>query len=224
MELDLLRLQEVQLNQRKEYIKQYYADLQASVAVDNEKWYLLEQEKNAALEELDKQGAEQRVAIAQAEADRKINIQRTYINTMQTLGNQIQGLLSAQMESYDENSEEYKSLKYANAVIDVIGGTISAFMSGIESGIPAPYNLALASLMATIVGTTGAIQLRNLQNETLSTSTATPINIGTHYDTLSYAQNSDILSAIQDQRVWVSETDITSTQRRVRVAETSATF
>lgn len=224
MELDLLRLQEVQLNQRKEYIKQYYADLQATVTEGSEKWYLLEQEKNAALGELDRQGAEQRVAIAQAEADRKINIQRTYINTMQTLGNQIQGLLSAQMESYDENSEEYKSLRYANALIDVISGTISAFMSGIESGIPAPYNLGLASLMATIVGTTGAIQLRNLQNETLSTSTATPINIGTHYDTLSYAQNSDILSAIQDQRVYVTESDITSTQRRVRVAETSATF
>ena len=128
------------------------------------------------------------------------------------------------MERYDENSKEYKNLKYAQGVMNTAEGVLAAFMSGIDSGIPAPWNLALAAAMSGIALTAGIMQLNNIKNEKLGGSMPNSVNIGTEYDTLSYQTNVDTLSAIQDQRVYVVESDITDTQNRVEVAESGATF
>ena len=132
------------------------------------------------------------------------------------------------MAGMDENSAEYKKYKLINARIDVASGVLAAFMSGIESGVPWPYNLIVAAAMAGLVGATGIAQLKNIENEqaknSMTSSTTNPVTIGSEYDTLSYMQNADILSSIQDQRVYVTESDISSTQRRVQVTESSATF
>ena len=144
---------------------------------------------------------------------------------MDSITGEIQSLLQTQMANYDQNSKQYKKLAVANGIIDVTKGTLSAFMSGIESGVPAPWNLVVAGVMSALVFATGMAQLNNIKNATAANATSGSSNISFgSYDTMTYAQNSDILSSIADQRVYVLESDITSTQNRVQVTESNATF
>ena len=225
-QLQALEVQMQMLENQKAAVEQYYTDLMGTVEKFSEQWVLLEIEKNAAIEELDRQHAEKQVEIDQETRKRRLKIAQSYVSAYQTISNQTLNILGALMEGYDENSKQYKDLKYAQGVIDTISGTLAGFMSGVDSGLPAPYNLILAAATAATVFATGMIQLNNLKNEKLagsSQSSASTGNFGA-YDTLSYVQNSEILGNIQDSRVYVVESDITSTQNRVQVAETQATF
>ena len=222
-EVIALETQRTAMDALEAQIVKYYND-QLEIHKNNAQMVeLLKQEKNAALLQMHQEQADKDVEIEEAKVRRKIEIQRTYVNLYQNLSSQISSLLSAEMSNYDENSSKYKKLKYAQGVTDTLSGTLSAFMSGIESGVPAPWNLGVAVAMAGITFATGLAQLKNIKNGSLSNSaTASPVNM--EYDTLSYAQNAEILSAIQDQKVYVLESEISSTQNRVRVMEDQSTF
>lgn len=205
-------------------VEDYYDTLMAQFEENSVEWINLEIEKNATLEELDKQHMEKSVQLEQEKSKRRLTIAKTYISAYSALSSQIGSILSAEMERYDENSKEYKNLKYAQGVMNTAEGVLAAFMSGIDSGIPAPWNLALAAAMSGIALTAGIMQLNNIKNEKLGGSMPNSVNIGSEYDTLSYQTNVDTLSAIQDQRVIVVESDITDTQNRVQVSESAAMF
>lgn len=223
-EYDAIVIELRNLKQRRQEIEKYYAETMEHYQGNAEQLELLEAEKQAAITQLEKEMGEKRVELAQAEADRKLAIQKTYISAYQSISSQLSSVLGEVMNMYDENSKEYLNLRYAQGVTDTISGTLSAYMSGIESGITPPGNVILAGALAASTFAMGVMQLANMKNGTLSNATATPVQIGSEYDTLSYAQNAEILSNIQDQRVIVVESDITNTQNRVQVAESAATF
>lgn len=225
-ELDFLKVQEQMLENQKKAVEKYYNGLIEEAAGNKDEQERLEMEKNAAILELDRQLEEQRAEIAQESSRRRLKIAQTYISAYQAISNQLNSLLSAEMDGMDENSKKYKDLKYTQGVIDTISGTLSAFMSGFQSGIPWPYNLAVALAMAGIATATGITQLENLKKEQIGNTNSSSANTGNfgEYDTLSYMQQDNILGSIQDSRVYVLESDITSTQNRVNVVETQATF
>ena len=219
-----LETQRTYMQRLKEQVEDYYNQQLELHKDDADQTLLIEQEKNAAMLQLDKELADKQVEIDEAKMRRRAEIAQTYVNLYQSLSSQMTSLIGAEMEQYDENSAKYKKLRYMQGVIDVGSGTLSAFMSGIESGVPWPGNLITAFAMAGLTFATGLQQLQNIKNGTLGNApAASTINFG-EYDTLSYAQNSEILSNIKDQRVWVTEQDITTTQNRVRVMESNSTF
>lgn len=225
-ELQALQVQLQMLENQKTAVEQYYTDLMGTVEEFSEQWVMLEIEKNAAIEELDRQHAEKQVQIDQETSRRRLNIAKAYVNTYQTISTQTLNIMGAIMDGMDENTQEYKNMKYAQGVIDTLSGTLAGFMSGVESGLPAPWNLVLAAATAASVFATGMIQLSNIKNEKLANGAQSSANTGSfgEYDTLSYMQQDNILGSIQDSRVYVLESDITSTQNRVNVVETQATF
>ena len=224
-EVDLIELQLQSITARANAIDDYYERLMAQHEKYTEEWYVLEQEKNAALEALQDEYRAKDLEKDRAYVDRKLNIQRTYINLYSAISGQISNILSAEMDMYDSNTEEYKKLKYRQGVISTAEGVLGAFMSGVESGVPAPWNLIVAAAMAATTLTAGIMQLNNIKNEKVGGTMPTTVDLSSReYDTLTYAQGADTLSAIQDQRVWVAESDITSTQNRVEVRESQATF
>lgn len=225
-EYDVLTLNKQQLQKQLEYADWYYDTLIANAQGNAVELERLEVEKNGVMAELERQQAELEVDITKEKYARKINAAQTYFNALSSITGEIQGLLQEEMNGMDSNTKAYKEMRLTSARIDIASGILSAFMSGIQSGLPAPWNYGLAAAMATLVGITGAKQLENIRNENEANamSASGHINIGTHYDTLSYQTQTDILSAIQDSRVYVLESDITSTQRRVRVAESQSTF
>lgn len=191
----------------------------------DEQLTLLEIEKQAALTELEQDGADKRAQIAQAEFERKAKIQKAYVNSLTAITGQISNLIGEQMNAYDQDSKKYKDLQIAQATINTISGMLSAFVSGFQSGIPWPGNLILAGVLSGLVYATGRQSIENIKNESLrnNTSDAATGNFG-DYDTLSYMNSVDLIDTIQDQRVYVTENDITTTQNRVQVRESEATF
>lgn len=223
-EVDLIEMELRAMEEYADYIDEFYEKRKAKYDKNSDEWLLLEQERLSAQEALQDEYREREIEKEQAQADRKLNIQKAYINTYQTISSEISNVLGEVMNMYDENSKEYLNLKYAQGVTDTISGSLAAFMSGVESGLPAPLNFILGGVLSASTLAVGIMQLANLKKGNLQNTSASTVDIGTEYDTLSYAQNSEIVGAIQDQRCYVVESDITSTQNRVQVAETQATF
>jgi hypothetical protein len=174
-----------------------------------------------------------------AEAEQQINEQRMQnfsnttgqiVNVFQSLAGSVTGVLQEMMEGMDEGSEEYKRLAITTAIIQTLSGTLGAFMSGVNSGIPAPYNLILAAVMAATTAATGAIQIAKIKQGTDASggagqmsSAAASVGQGT-YETMAYQQNTELLGNVADQRVYVTEHDISTAQNNVQVRENNTTY
>ena len=173
------------------------------------KAYLVEEEKK-----LDK-----------SRVDSAISAVNTYVGVFNSVTGSISNLLNEQMNKYDENSEQYKQLQIANSWITTLSGSLSAFMSGIQSGIPWPGNLILAGVLGASTFATGAAQINNMKSNNYSNAlTSSASSVGSEYETTVYQQQAETLSNVKDQRVFVLENDITRTQRRVAVRENNVTY
>ena len=224
-DVDLIKLQLQAMVKYAKRIDEFYKEKQAAYAEDSEQWLLLENERLAAQEALQDEYRKKELEKDKAQADQKLAIQQAYINTYQALSGQLSGILGEVMNYYEEDSKEYLKLKYAQGVTDTISGTISAYMSGVQSGLVPPKNIILGGVLAASTLAMGIMQLTHMKNGTLPNSpTATPVQIGSEYDTLAYAQNAEILSNIKDSKVYVLESEISNAQRRVQVQESNATF
>lgn len=157
--------------------------------------------------------------------DSAISAVNTYVGVFNSVTSTIGSLLQTQMDKYDENSEQYKQLQVANGWLTTLSGSLSAFMSGFQSGIPFPGNLILATALGGMIFAAGAAQISNMQSGNYSNSlTSGATNVGSEYETTVYQQQAETLSNVKDQRVFVLENDITRTQRRVAVREHSVTY
>lgn len=173
--------------------------------------------------ELQQQTADLELQIETEKVNRKIAINQTYYNALSQMASGVQGILQAEMDKYDENSEQYRKLAVANAWIDTISGTLSAFMSGMQSGIPAPYNAVLATALAGMTFYAGQQQIRALESGTKGSAMNVQMPTTT-YETIGFQTQSELLGKIADTKVYVTESDITSTQRKVAVRESNARF
>ena len=203
------------LNSEMETLKQQH-DLQL----------IEEEEFNAKMLELKTHLIDESAKLDDYRIDRAVNAVNTYMNVFSSVTSSISSILQEQMNKYDENSEEYKQLQVTNSWITTLSGTLGAFMSGFQSGIPWPYNLIVAAAMGATTFAAGAAQISNIQNGTHSnalTSGASSSGQST-YETEVYRQQADWMGEVKDQRVYVTENDISSTQRRVSVREENATF
>lgn len=154
-----------------------------------------------------------------------VNAVNTYVGVFQSVTGSISNLLNEQMNKYDENSQEYKQLQVANSWLNTLSGSIAAFMSGFQSGLPFPANLILATALGGMTFGVGAAQISNMQSGNHSNAlTSGATNVGSEYEVTSYQQQIDTLSSVKDQRVFVLENDITRTQRRVAVRENNVTY
>lgn len=183
-----------------------------------------EAEYQARLTELVKERLDKEEALEKAAAERKIQMHETYYAAYESIQGSISGLLSEMQGKYDENSKEYKQIAVANAIIDTTSGTLAAFMSGVKSGVPAPWNLVLAAALAGTTLATGITGINNIKRGQLSGLTSDASTSITPYETLAYETGADIYGAIADQKVYVTETDITNTQQRVLVTQREASF
>lgn len=175
--------------------------------------------------ELEADYSNQRYEIARNEIERKIALNETYFNSFQNIQSQLSSFLSEYQNSMDSNSEKYKELQRLQIIMDSASGSYSAFVSAIKSGVPYPYNLVLGGLASSLVVGQGVLALNNLNNNKIGTTNAVS-NLGntSTYETLSYQQLGNIESVIRDSKVYVLESDISDTVRRVNVTQNEATF
>ena len=146
--------------------------------------------------------------------------------------NAIGNIFSSLGDLMEEGSEEQKAFQIMGATINMLGG-ITAALAGAFTTHSGPWDIALAALQATSIAIGGAATIAKMvkTNDSnaasmASTSPATAA-IGSVIAPIQYTQDvqgANIEGAIRDSKVYVTETDITDTQNRVKVTENEARY
>lgn len=185
----------------------------------NTDWQEIEANRTATLRDI----AQQRYDIEKDYYERRMELDEEYINAYQTLSSSIGGILSKVQEQYSEGSRQYEKIQEASIIMDTVSGALSAFMSGVKSGIPAPGNFIYAGVLSALALAEGQLALNNLHSKRLSAGAANAPSVSA-YQTVAYETGADLQGEIRDQRVVVLEQDITDTVNRVNVIESESTF
>lgn len=142
-------------------------------------------------------------------------------------------LAQQQDKTSEEGFEAAKKMSIGAAVMSMLQGIISSWTSAMS--LPAPISFITGGLMSAFTATLGGIQIDQIKKQTFqnadkggSTNTPTPsINTAAlmsspiNYTTeVKGAQAEEVIP----QRVYVVESDITSTQNKVKTVEEESTF
>lgn len=146
--------------------------------------------------------------------------------------NAIGGIFNSIGEMMEEGSEEQKAFQIMGATVNMLAGIATA-IAGAYTTHTGPWDIALAAIQAAAIAASGSATIAKMvktnKNNAASMSSAKPstaalasINAPVQYT--QDVQGASIEGAIKDSRVYVTETDITDTQRKVSVAESEAMF
>ena len=186
---------------------------------------IAEEEYNARMLELKSHLVAEEKKLDETRVNNAVNAVNTYVGVFNSVTSTIGGLLQEQMNKYDEQSEQYKQLQIANSWLTTLSGTISAFVSGIQSGLKPPFNYILGTTLAGMTFAAGSAQIRNMQSGTYSNAlTSGATNVGSEYEVTAYQQQVDTLSSVKDSKIYVLENEISNVQRKVEVREHSVTY
>jgi len=186
---------------------------------------IAEEEYNARMLELKSHLVAEEKKLDETRVNNAVSAVNTYVGVFQSVTGSISNLLNEQMNKYDENSEQYKQLQIANSWITTLSGSLSAFVSGIQSGIPWPGNLILAGVLGASTFATGAAQISNMKSNNYSNAlTSSASSVGSEYETTVYQQQADMFTSVKDSKIYVLENEISNVQRKVEVREHSVTY
>lgn len=190
-------------------------------------WYEAEKTR------ITKEEEERQTQIKQDEADKQKQIQVAQIQALSSMSNGIADILGTIADNMEEGSEQQKGLAIAGATIQMLGG-IAAALAMTYTTHTGWWDWVLGATQAATIAASGAAQIAKIKNvktdgSNSNVSAAMPsINLGAVMgSTPDFTQTLDGAStqaAIKDQRVYVTEHDITETQNKVRVAENNAKY
>lgn len=153
------------------------------------------------------------------------------------ISNMLDGLASEQDASNKEGFESAKKMQIASATMTTLSSVLQALAAGnsmaSQMGLAAPIGWAMGAAMATMVGTMGAINIAKIAQQKFggsstgvsATPSASAVNV--MQAPVQYTQDvqgTSIEDSIRNQRVYVLESDITTTQEKVSVVEAEALF
>lgn len=167
------------------------------------------------------------------------NITTTFTSALNAASN----ILSAVQEGIDttnkEGFEKNKKLQIANATIGMLVGITNA-IAGLFTTKSGPWDIALAALQAGAIATAGGIQIANIKKQTFDGSGGSSGNLNggvgvspniSMADMIPINYTKDVLTDTetaelnkQNKVYVVEESDITETQRNVKVKEDNASF
>lgn len=167
-----------------------------------------------------------------AEAEKALEKEKA--ESMMKIAGALSGALAGAADLAEEGSKEQKALKISSAIIDGILGGISAYTGMIET-IPGPAGIIAGVLAASTVAMSVAASIKKMKAVPVGKGGGGGANIPSiSMAGLSASQapvqattqvtGASTEAAMQDTRVYVVESDITNTQRKVETAEAEATF
>lgn len=151
-------------------------------------------------------------------------------------------MMNALAEQQDETSEEgfekQKKLQIASATISMLQGMLGAFSQSMAT-FAWPLGPIIGAAMSALVAATGVMQINQIKKQRFdggesgtvaSTPSASPSVTavkamgGPAVNPVTNIEGASTEGVVQDSRVWVSETDITDTQKKVRTVESESTY
>ena len=180
----------------------------------------------------------ERDLITQQEYDnavKNITLERTRYITQQSIAvfsstanlitSLLNGLADQQDQKNKEGFEKSKKLQIAGATIQMLAGITTA-IAGAFTSKTGPWDWILAGLQAASIATTGALQIAKIKSTNFegggsATPSASAVN-ATIIPPVQFSQavqGASTEGAIQNQRVYVTESDIVGTINKVSVQE-----
>lgn len=203
----------------------------------SERWKELEEQKilvrqqaNRTLNELDTQLVEQTKAKQRALAGSITNTFTAALSSAsQIIGALQEGIDTTTKEGFEKN----KKMQIANATIQMLVGITSA-LAGAFTTKSGPWDIALAAIQAATIATTGGIQIANIKKQTFegagsgsSPSVSPSMGISDSLP-ISYTRNlmtdTETEEMNQAQRVYILESDIEESGKRVEIRENNTDF
>ena len=203
----------------------------------SERWKELEEQKilireqaNRTLNELDTQLVEQTKAKQRALAG---SITSTFTAALSSASSIIGALQEGIDTTTKEGFEKNKKMQIANATIQMLVGITSA-LAGAFTTKSGPWDIALAAIQAATIATTGGIQIANIKKQTFegagsgSTPSVSPsLGMGDSLP-ISYTRNlmtdTETEEMNKAQRVYILESDIEESGKRVEIRENNTDF
>lgn len=144
-------------------------------------------------------------------------------------------MLNAASEDLETNTEEgfeqQKKLQVGATIMNMLSGIMAAWTSAMS--LPTPYNVIAGAANSALIAGIGAAQIAKIKNTKFDgdgndyasvSSSAVSSTIIPPVQYSSAVQGATTEGAIKDTKVYVTETDIASTQRKVTVQETENTY
>lgn len=163
------------------------------------------------------------------------SVDKAKTQRIETYGEIAQSVLGSVMAMVGENTKVGKALSYANAIINTAQAAVIGYKNGMEAGGPFGGPALGAAYMAMAI-TAGMAQVATIAktstdgsgNPSGISASATPVNAANLMNNYQYTRQLTTEQEDEDlqrsQRVYVLESDITDTQRKVSVSEYESTF
>lgn len=182
---------------------------------------------------------EERVtAKIQEETEKRKAAQQAWAQSVKVVATSVSSILGTLGENLEEGTRQWKNLKTAQAVIDTIAGSVTAFMTTLQQigGIP---GLIAGAAAAAATLAAGMVEVNKIKSTTVSKGSAASASGGSSLGSVSASavsvnamqvtptrqvQTQEDVANMPDTRVYVLERDITDTQRRVAVTTQNATY
>lgn len=209
----------------EQYFKRREEELKAAL----DKQLISEEEYTTASEGLARERAEYQKA---QNAELISNIS----DTINATSNFITGILDSVADQQDKNNKEgfekAKKLQIASATIQMITGIATA-LSGAFTTKTGVWDLVLAGIQAASIAAAGIMNINKIKSTTFEGGGGSTANVNSGavsnmiVPPVQYSQavqGASTEGAIKDTKVYVTETDIADTQRKVSVQESENTY
>ena len=231
-------LQIQQINDRIAALQQLqtlYADQPDKVAEYAAEITDLQQE----MTDVEQEQAKKRIDIAKKEAEAKKNINKKYVQAYQQVSGSVSSILGSMSDQMEEGTEQWKNLKIAQAIIDTLSGSVTAFTTAMELGVPLGPIVGAAQMAAVLAtGFATVAEIRNTEvNKNSAGGATTPsisvsdqavnaLNSQASNVRLTNTQNDviDLGETMKQVKVVVSAREITEVQDNTKKVQVANTF
>lgn len=174
----------------------------------------------------------EKTKIVKEEEEKQAAIRKATIKNYTTLASSIGDIIGSIGDMMEEGTEEQKGLAIASTTIQMLVGIATA-ISGAFTTKSGPWDIALAAAQAAAIAASGIASIVKISQVKADGSnggaaSVPSINVGAAVSASpDFTQTIDgamTTTAIQDQKVYVTEHDITETQNKVKVAQQQATY
>ena len=208
---------------------------QALFEKSTERWMELENQKVALREQTNRTLGELSEQYYEQEKNRNRVLAGSIANTFTATLSSASAIIGALQEGIDttnkEGFEKNKKMQIANATIQMLVGITSA-LAGAFTTKSGPWDIALAAIQAATIATTGGIQIAKIKQQTFDggNSNITPsVSPNVSMDLpVSYTRN--LMGNMETeemntaQRVYILESDIEESGKRVEIRDNNTNF
>jgi hypothetical protein len=173
----------------------------------------------------------EKTKIVEEEEEKQDAIRKAKLKSYAGIAGGIGDILQSMSDMMAEGTEEQKGLAIAATTIQMLVGIATA-LSGAFTTKSGPWDIALAAVQAASIAASGIASIAKINQVKSNGSGASasvptvsmPAVVAAAPDFTQTIDGAITKTAIEDQRVYVTEHDITETQKKVEVAEARATF